>query len=119
MGVLDEFTNEYNKYKSLRNLIYRQNIGNVDLTLSFQNGDFNFNVSPIQATIIQLFGGEDDEVVSKSLSELQHLLNSETDHKLNLSREDLKKACNFWVSKGVIVEKQSHLLSVNTDEVVY
>ena len=105
MGILDEFTNEYNKYKSLRNLIYRQNIGNVNLTLSFQNGDFNFNVTPVQATIIQLFGGEDEEIVSKSLSELQTMLSSESDQKLNLSREDLKKGCNFWVSKGVLVEK--------------
>ena len=56
-------------------------MGNVDLTLSFENGDFDFNVSPLQATIIQLFGGDDDEIVTKSLSDLQSLLTSETDYK--------------------------------------
>lgn len=31
----------------------------------------------------------------------------------------MRKACNFWVSKGVLIEKQSPLLSVNADEVVF
>ena len=36
-----------------------------------------------------------------------------------MTREDLKKACNFWVTKGVLVEKSSQHLSVNQNEVVF
>lgn len=43
----NEFSTQFNKYKSLRDVIFRQNLGNVELTLTFANGQFKFNASPI------------------------------------------------------------------------
>lgn len=68
------FESRYKKYKVLRTLIFRQNLGCVDLSLEFENGVFKFSVTPLQATIIQLFNSE--EPVTLSHSQIAELLSS-------------------------------------------
>jgi len=75
--TLSEYVNHYKKYKSLRTLIFRQDLGRVELTLSFSNGDYKFKVTPLQASVIEQFGSEDgQEIVTLSLEHLQHVLSN-------------------------------------------
>jgi len=52
---LAKFSNKYTKIKNSRALEFYTNMGYVDLTLSFENGTFNFKVSQLAALIIDLF----------------------------------------------------------------
>ena len=39
----------------MRKIFFHYNLGHVNLTLSFDNGDFPFKCSPIQAVLINYF----------------------------------------------------------------
>jgi hypothetical protein len=51
----EKVNEEYSKLKQTRVLKFKKNLGVVTLTLTFENGSFQFKVSPIQAAIISLF----------------------------------------------------------------
>lgn len=42
----------------MRKIFYHYNLGHVNLTLSFENGDFDFKCLPIQAIMINSFDEE-------------------------------------------------------------
>ena len=72
---LDEFESQFNFYKRQRTLVFRQNMGTVEMTLTFQNGSFKFHATPIQATVLSLFGSDDPAAtVTLALTEIQSKL---------------------------------------------
>lgn len=52
---LSEFNDYYKLYRTNRNLVFYQNYGKVELALTFANGKFPFQVTPLQASIIAQF----------------------------------------------------------------
>ena len=116
MGSFEHFVDHYQKYKSLRTLIFRQNLGSVELTLSFENGDFPFSVTPIQAAVISLFSSASDESVQLTLDELHNNINnstisSETNSSLSVSVDQLKQELTYWVCRGVLAHSGGRLYS--------
>ena len=116
MGSFEHFVDHYQKYKSLRTLIFRQNLGSVELTLSFKNGDFPFSVTPIQAAVISLFSSASDQSVQLTLDELHNNINnnmisSETNSSLSVSVDQLKQELTYWVCRGVLAQSGGRLYS--------
>lgn len=99
---IEVFENDYSNIKFSRKLNYYTNLGYVDLTLTFKNGEFNFKVSQLAALIITMFNelNREDSLTCEVISE-----------KLHSNISVVKRKINFWVSKGVLNE-----LNVN-DEV--
>jgi anaphase-promoting complex subunit 2 len=95
-----EYVKHYNGIKFSRTLNYFTNMGYVDLVLSFENGDFNFRVTPLSALVIKFF--EED---AKNLSYYKSMTLDFISEKLKASSVDVKKKLNFWVNKGVLLEK--------------
>ena len=60
----DEFVEFYKKYKSLRTLYFKQDLGTVEMTLTFLNGPFKFRATPLQAAVIGLFSSDLESVVT-------------------------------------------------------
>ena len=81
--------------KFSRKLNYYNNLGYVDLTLTFKNGEFNFKVSQLAALIITMF----DE-----LSQENFITCEVISEKLHSNVSVVKRKLNFWVSKGVLNE---------------
>jgi anaphase-promoting complex subunit 2 len=102
--LLSKLNNRFENYKKIfsniklsRNLNFFSNLGYVDLNLTFDNGSFNFRVSPLSALIINLFDesneGNYDYFTIENISE-----------KINCNLNEVKKKINFWINKGVISE---------------
>ena len=90
---------DYAKYRSQKNKLievnYLSNMGHIELTLTFDNGSFTFNVAPIHAAIISLFNDTNDKLTDELLAE-----------KLSITTTQLKESIAFWVMKGVLIEQQ-------------
>jgi len=91
----EAYSKYYSEKHKLSEINYLWNFGNIELTLTFENGSFSFNVSPIHAAIISLFDGEDDKYSDEWLAE-----------KLAITTTQLKESIHFWVMKGVLIEEQ-------------
>ena len=92
---IQEFETEFSNVKFSRKLNYYNNLGYVDLTLTFKNGEFNFKVSQLAALIITMF----DE-----LSQENFITCEVISEKLHSNVSVVKRKLNFWVSKGVLNE---------------
>ena len=53
--VFNNYAEEFSKIKAMRKIHYHFNLGHVNLTLSFKNGDFDFKCLPIHAVMINYF----------------------------------------------------------------
>ena len=60
----------FSKLKAMRKIIWHYNLGHVNITLSFKNGDFDFKCLPIQAIMISYFDESKmkDSITSEELS---------------------------------------------------
>jgi anaphase-promoting complex subunit 2 len=99
----EAYSKHYSEKQKLSEINYLSNFGNIDLTLTFDNGPFTFNVSPIHAAIISLFDGEDDKFSDEWLAE-----------KLSITTTQLKESIQFWVMRGVLIEEQMKSLIAET-----
>lgn len=99
-NVFDEYARKYSQKKAMRKIQFHYNLGNVDITLSFDNGNFNFKCMPIHAMMISYF--DDAKMKNKSLGVSSEQLSSE----LNLPQNAIKQKMSFWVHKGVIRENR-------------
>jgi anaphase-promoting complex subunit 2 len=54
-GVFDEYSRLFSKIKAMRKISFHYNLGHVNLTLTFDNGSFDFKCLPIQAIMITYF----------------------------------------------------------------
>ncbi len=50
--IFNEYANRYSKHKAMRKLIWHTSLGNVNLSLTFDNGEFEFKCLPIHAMLI-------------------------------------------------------------------
>lgn len=105
----DEFVDFYKKYKSLRTLYFKQDLGSVDLTLTFLNGPFNFKATPLEAAVIGLFSSEHDAVVSLTFDQMMAMLSNPNCNHLAVKSADLKKCLSHWVCLGVIHQEQANM----------
>ena len=103
-NFLNEFKNSIVSFKQKftqknfsRNLNFYSNVGYVNLTLSFKNGEFNFIVTPLSAMIIKMFDEENKKFFK--LFNTDYIASV-----LQADIEDVKKSINFWVIKGVLNE---------------
>lgn len=96
----DHYKNKYSQIKISRNLDVFTNIGFVDLSLTFDNGTFNFRVTPLSALIINMFNETNSNTYKNYTVEY-------ISDKLNCSVNDVKRKLNFWVNKGVLSEKSN------------
>jgi anaphase-promoting complex subunit 2 len=53
--VFEEYAQLYAAKRTLRRIQYHNSLGHVNLTLSFQNGDYVFKCLPIHAVMIGYF----------------------------------------------------------------
>lgn len=93
---LDEFSNEYAKYKKPRRLVWFQHIGQVQLELEVieEDGEIStkeFTCSPLHATLISHFEDNDGCWTLSALS-------SET----GVSDDIIKKKMGYWVNNKVV-----------------
>jgi anaphase-promoting complex subunit 2 len=56
--VFEEYGKRFAEIKAMRKIFFHYNLGHVNLTLSFDNGDFEFKCLPIQAIMITYFDEE-------------------------------------------------------------
>lgn len=54
-AVFEEYANFYSQKKAMRKIYFHYNLGHVNLTLSFNNGDFEFKCMPVHAILINCF----------------------------------------------------------------
>ncbi len=64
-SVFDEYSLAFSKIKAMRKINFHFNLGHVNLTLSFDNGNFDFKCLPIQAMLITYF---DDDIMKDHIS---------------------------------------------------
>jgi anaphase-promoting complex subunit 2 len=97
-----KFETHKNKYKIIkpcRTLCFLNDVGYVDISLTFQNGSFNFRVLPLSALVINFFDESNQD-------QFENFTLEYISEKLGCSIQDAKKRINFWISKGVLNEGQ-------------
>lgn len=93
---LDEFSDEYAKYKKPRRLVWFQQIGQVQLELEVieEDGEITtkeFTCSPLHATLISHFEDNDGCWALRALSS-----------KIGVSDDIIKKRMGYWVNNKVV-----------------
>jgi len=53
--VFDQYSQKYSATKAMRKLIWHHSLGSVDMSLEFDNGEFNFKCLPTHAILISYF----------------------------------------------------------------
>ncbi|KAN0035538.1 hypothetical protein ACTA71_004812 [Dictyostelium dimigraforme] len=108
---MEIYSKEYERIKTPRQLIWKQHLGLVDLDLEIGNGNIqSFQVSPIHATLIMLFGDENDGDDEKELT-LDYLSNQ-----LEISKDLVKKKLIFWLNNQIIKEVSHETFKINNKE---
>ena len=105
------FKQKFTQKNFSRNLNFYSNVGYVNLTLFFKNGEFNFIVTPLSAMIIKMFDEENKNFFK--LFNIDYIANV-----LQADIEDVKKSINFWVIKGVLNEVYNNN-DINNNSVYY
>jgi anaphase-promoting complex subunit 2 len=54
-AVFAEYSKAFAQIKAMRRIFFHYNLGHVDLTLTFDNGPFDFKCLPLQAILISYF----------------------------------------------------------------
>ena len=96
--IFEEYSNFYSHKKVMRKIFFHYNLGHVNLTLTFDNGSFDFKCMPVHAMLINSF--DDSKIKNKSLG----ISSEELSTDLNLPQNLIKQKMSFWVHKGVIKE---------------
>lgn len=80
----------------MRKIIFHYNLGHVNLTLSFDNGPFDFKCSPIQAVLITYFDEE-------KMKEYKNGVSSEDlSNELQIPQNLVRQKMSYWVHNGVV-----------------
>lgn len=93
---VDEFSDEYHKYKTPRKLVWFQQLGQVELELDVieENGEVStkeFSCSPIHATLITHFEDNGGVWSARELSD-----------ETGLSEDIIRKKMSYWVNNNVV-----------------
>lgn len=93
---VDEFSDEYHKYKTPRKLVWFQQLGQVELELDVieENGEVStkeFRCSPIHATLITHFEDNGGRWSARELSD-----------ETGISEDMIRKKMSYWVNNNVV-----------------
>ena len=97
--IFQMYQKGYSSIKAMRKLIWHTNLGHVNLSLTFDNGEFDFKCLPIHAHLISFFDESKPEVKVGLTSEFLA-------QECGISHSLLKQKMAFWVHKGVIKEEK-------------
>ncbi|KAJ3056622.1 Anaphase-promoting complex subunit 2 [Rhizophlyctis rosea] len=104
---MGDYEYAYREKQKARHLVWMPNYGRVVLNLEF-NGEFReFRCSPGEATVIELFG-EDEEGKAHDTWTLDGLANE-----LEMSAERVHPYIQFWVKHGAVTEGPPGTYKVN------
>jgi len=103
-GYWEAYSKEYSTFKT-RELHWKPSMGEVELTVELGGKTFDLNVSPLQASIIVLFG---ERHVWK-LADLEETL--------KLEGETIKRRMGFWINRGILkkMENEDETYSIVED----
>jgi len=82
----------------MRKLTWHENLGKVDIELTFDNGTFNFKCLPIHAILINIF--DEDKMDSNKLKD------TEVAKICELNVVNVIQKMSFWVHTGVIIQEE-------------
>ena len=91
---LDRFVKAFEFLKGSRTLCWKSHLGNVNLDIELKDKKINFNVTPIQATIIIHFQDKSEWSLDQ-LAEVMHVPSTV-----------LRRKIGYWVSQGLLHEKE-------------
>lgn len=97
---MTSYSKTYEGLKPTRQLAWKPNLGTVNIDLEFGDKSLNFNVTPLQATIIYYF--QDREIWS--LNDLSEATQMQADA--------LKKKISFWVNQGILKEIEKNVFEL-------
>ncbi|CAN0290399.1 unnamed protein product, partial [Discosporangium mesarthrocarpum] len=92
--TMDEFSEAYSVIKNPRLLVWKKQLGVVQLTLSFENVERSFSVSPLHATLIMHFSDKPEVIAPWSLPTLAE--------EVGLPPNLIEKKLMLWVNQGVL-----------------
>eukprot|EP01017_Pseudomicrothorax_dubius_P034038 TRINITY_DN461_c0_g1_i5.p1 TRINITY_DN461_c0_g1~~TRINITY_DN461_c0_g1_i5.p1 ORF type:complete len:816 (-),score=203.93 TRINITY_DN461_c0_g1_i5:80-2527(-) len=99
------YSKAFTQVKPMRKLLLHYELGYVDLSLTFDNGSFEFKCQPIHAMLISFF----DETRIRSGTEITpEVLSKE----LGIPPNIVKQKMSYWVYKGVIKEVKKNVASL-------
>jgi anaphase-promoting complex subunit 2 len=94
VSVLDKFGKIYHSLKAPRVLKWKREIGGVTLCLKIGKEKLDFDVTPLQASILLQFVENEEQTIEDLCS------------KLEISEEVLLQKINFWINEGVMRERR-------------
>lgn len=97
-NIFEEYANRYSAIKAMRKIFFHYNLGHVNISLTFDNGEFQFKCLPIQAIMITYF---DDEKIKDPKNGVS---SEQLSNYLQISQNVVKQKMSFWVHKGVVKE---------------
>jgi len=106
---IENYKKVYSSLKFSRTLDFYSNVGYVELCLTFDNGTFDFRVTPLSAIIINLF----DERTNFEWFTVENISDA-----LSCNNNDVKKKLNFWVNAGVLSENSNRSNFVNENNFI-
>ncbi|EGR31174.1 hypothetical protein IMG5_116450 [Ichthyophthirius multifiliis] len=95
--LFKEYAERFERNKAMRKLIWHTNLGHVNLSLTFDNGEFEFKCLPVHAILIGYF---DETRFNQEKGVASDFLSTETGIPQNI----IKQKMAFWVHKGIIKE---------------
>jgi len=104
--TFDQYSQKYSATKAMRKLIWHHSLGSVDLSLEFDNGEFNFKCLPTHAILISYF----DDRINPNQGVALDFLASE----LKMPENTIRQLMSFWVHKGVVQERKSQTSGGNS-----
>ncbi|KAG2307668.1 hypothetical protein Bca52824_027416 [Brassica carinata] len=99
--LLSDYANRYHEIKTPRKLLWKKNLGSVELELQFEDRAMQFTVSPTHAAIIMQF------------QEKKSWTSIDLAAAAGIPIDVLNRRVNFWISKGVLRESTGTESNVN------
>lgn len=93
--ALDNFSKIYHSLKAPRVLKWKKEIGGVTLCLTIGKDKLDFDVTPLQASILLQFVESKEHAMEDLCS------------KLEITEEVLLQKINFWINEGVVRERRA------------
>ena len=70
-AIFEEYSKRYEHLKIMRRLLWHHELGSVTMTLSFDNGDFDFRCLPIHAALLDHFDESSSSYTKIKRTELE------------------------------------------------
>eukprot|EP01126_Amoeba_proteus_P026492 TRINITY_DN2624_c0_g1_i16.p1 TRINITY_DN2624_c0_g1~~TRINITY_DN2624_c0_g1_i16.p1 ORF type:complete len:336 (-),score=81.60 TRINITY_DN2624_c0_g1_i16:1277-2284(-) len=101
---MDKYAKEYEMWKN-RKLHWLSHMGTMNISLDFGKKSLDFNVTPLQGSVIMLFS----EKVEWTIEEMAEKL------KVN-SHDRLSRVLSWWIGKGIVKRGTGDMYTVVTED---